>query len=103
METPSVQDLTRPLNEQPSPQNSPEQSPVDSTNVSLPGDERVQIKALLADARRTRDVLVDGRAAIESGTYAGARMLPLAKFLAFVEAILAQNQSHIKALQDRLG
>ena len=47
-------------------------------------------------------MLVEGRAAIESGTFNGNRMLPLAKFMAFVEAIINQNQRHLHELQERL-
>ena len=64
--------------------------------------EKAQLKAVLGEARNTRDVLVGFRSAVESGTYAGVRMMDLAKGLAFMEAILNQNQAHIKNLQERL-
>ena len=57
-------------------------------------------KQLLAEARNTRDVLVGFRSAIESGSFDGNRMMDLAKGLAFLEAIINQNQAHIKRLQD---
>lgn len=65
-------------------------------------DDKAQIKALLGEARATRDVLVDFRAAVESGSFNGNRMLALAKGLSFVEAILNQNQAHVRNLQERL-
>lgn len=67
----------------------------------VPSDLKAQSKALLAEARNTRDVLVDFRAAVESGTYAGTRMMAVAKGMAFLEAILHQNSAHIKNLQER--
>jgi len=72
----------------------PEQSQANS--------EKAQVKSLLAEARNTRDMLVDFRAAVESGTYAGSRMLAVAKGYSFLEAILNQNQAHIKNLQERM-
>lgn len=64
--------------------------------------ERVQIQALLKEARSTRDVLVGFRSAVETGTYHGGKMLDIAKGLSFLEAILNQNQAHLHNLQARL-
>ena len=61
--------------------------------------EALSNKQLLAEARQTRDVLVGFRSAIESGSYQGSKMFDLAKGLAFLEAIMNQNQAHIKRLQ----
>lgn len=61
-----------------------------------------QTKGLLSEARNTRDVLVGFRAAVESGTFHGSKMMDVAKGMAFLEAILNQNQAHIKSLQERL-
>lgn len=65
-------------------------------------NEAARVKALLAEARNTRDMLVGFRSAIESGSYNGNKMMDLAKGLAFLEAILGQNNAHIKNLQERL-
>lgn len=67
------------------------------------GPSKTDLKALLAEARATRDMLVGFRSAVESGRYDGAKMLDLAKGMAFLEAILNQNQAHIKNIQDKLG
>ena len=63
------------------------------------GADRETVKGLLREARNTREVLVAFKSAIESGTYAGAKMLALAKGLAFLDAILNQNKAHIINLQ----
>lgn len=76
---------------------SSDSSPVVSVN------ETEQTKAVLAEARATRDMLIGFRSAIESGTYHGAKMLDLAKGMAFLEAILKQNNAHIANLQERLN
>lgn len=65
-------------------------------------DNKADVKGLLAEARNTRDMLVGFRAAVESGTYHGSKMLDLAKGLAFMDAILNQNNTHIKNLQERM-
>lgn len=67
-----------------------------------PKDDKKAIQGLLSEARNTRDMLVGFRAAVESGTFHGAKMLELAKGLSFMEAILNQNQAHIRNLQERL-
>jgi hypothetical protein len=69
-------------------------------DVPAVDEKAISQKALLAEARATRDVLVDFRSAIESGSYNGHQMMKLAKGLAFLEAILAQNQAHIKRLSE---
>lgn len=97
METLGNEALANPSEEQAS------KAQVPSPTSSIPKqDDTAQIKGLLSEARATRDVLVDFRAAIESGSYNGNRMLALAKGLSFLEAILNQNQTHIKNLQGRL-
>lgn len=79
------------------------ESPAANDSAVKPmANEATQTKAVLAEARATRDMLVGFRSAVESGTYHGAKMLELAKGLAFVDAILAQNNAHIKNLQERL-
>jgi len=47
-------------------------------------------------------MLVGFRSAVESGSYHGAKMMDLAKGMAFLEAILSQNNNHIKNLQVKL-
>lgn len=64
--------------------------------------EKAQLKGLLTEARNTRDMLVDFRSALEDGTFHGARMMAIARGMAFLEAILRQNSAHIKNLQDKL-
>lgn len=77
----------------------PEQSTEQS---SQPKENKKEIQNLLAEARNTRDMLVGFRAAVESGSYHGSKMLELAKGLSFMDAILNQNQAHIRNLQERL-
>jgi len=77
------------------------ESPVNTVPPQI--DEKNQIKAMLAEARNTRDMLIGFRGAVESGSYHGAKMMDLAKGLAFLEAILGQNNAHIKSLQERLN
>lgn len=72
----------------------------DSTNPVV--DETVQIKALLAEARNTREMLLEFKSAVESGEYQGHKMLALAKGLSFIVAIVNQNAAHIDNLQERL-
>jgi hypothetical protein len=97
METSSTQESKdqEPLVNNPQPSAAPGLSPE-------PSAEKAQIKQLLGEARGTRDVLVGFRAAVESGTFNGHKMMELAKGLAFLEAILNQNQAHVKNLQARL-
>lgn len=65
--------------------------------------ERAQVKAMLAEARNTREMLVNFEAAVSKGTFSGNQMLDLAKGLAFMDAILKQNSAHIANLQERLN
>ena len=65
--------------------------------------EQAQIKGLLSEARKTREVLVNFENAIGKGTYEGFQMLPIAQGLAFLTAILKQNSNHIANLQERLN
>ncbi len=65
--------------------------------------EKAQLKALLAEARNTRQLMVDFKAAIHNGgSFPGHTMLAIAKGLAFLDAILEQNRSHIKNLEERI-
>jgi len=75
---------------------------VSSQTASEPKEDKNQLKALLSEARNTRDMLVSFRAAVETGTYHGGKMLDIAKGLAFLEAILQQNQGHLKNIQERI-
>lgn len=82
-------------------------SPASSTAASQPQapqllDDRETIKALLAEARNTKTVLDEFDSAVKSGTFSGSQMLPLAKGLSFVTAVLAQHKAHIFNLQARL-
>ena len=65
-------------------------------------DDKVQVKALLAEARNTKEMLQDFQTAIHNGTYQGHQMLAVAKGVAFLGAILNQNKAHIDALQEKL-
>ncbi len=78
----------------------PDQS-VPSQPVSVK-DDKAEIKALLAEARNTKEMLQDFNTAIQNGTYQGHQMLAVAKGLSFLQAILNQNTAHIKNLQERL-
>lgn len=82
---------------------SPQALSATPTAEALNQSARDADKALLAEARATRDMIVGFRSAVESGRYDGAKMLDLAKGLAFIEAILKQNNAHIQSLQERLG
>ena len=64
--------------------------------------EKTEVKALLAEARATREMLVSFASAIESGTFVGVQMINVAKGCAFLDAILRQNNAHIHNLQQRL-
>lgn len=79
--------------------------PVNQETSQAPSasEEKAQLKALLAEARNTREMLVAFEAAVQTGTYHGGKMLDLAKGLAFMDAILKQNSAHIANLQDRLN
>ena len=56
--------------------------------------EKAQLKALLAEARNTRQLMTDFKAAIHTaGSFPGHAMLPVAKGLAFLDAILEQNKA----------
>jgi hypothetical protein len=78
-------------------------SPDLNTQPNQDVNETQQVKSMLAEARNTRDMLVGFRSAIEKGLYNGVNMMDLAKGMAFLEAILKQNNAHIHNLQDRLG
>lgn len=75
----------------------------DPVSISTSTAERAQIKGLLAEARNTREMLVNFEAAVTKGTFLGNQMLDLAKGLAFLDAILKQNSAHIANLQERLN
>jgi hypothetical protein len=57
------------------------------------------LKKALAETRNTREVLMNFRAAIESGTFLGIKAVPLAHGLAFLDAVIMQSQSQIANLQ----
>ena len=73
------------------PETYPQASPADKEGL----------KKLLSEARSTREVLMEFRAAIDAGTFPGVKMMALAKGLSFLDAILMQNQAHISNLQGR--
>jgi hypothetical protein len=64
--------------------------------------EKAQLKGMLAEARATREMLLDFDTAIKNGTFQGHQMLAVAKGVAFLHAIVAQNKSHIDNLQERV-
>lgn len=74
----------------------------DSSPKVSEGPSNAELKALLAEARNTREVLMDFNTAIGNGTYQGHQMLAVAKGCAFLQAILGQNAAHIKSIQDKL-
>jgi hypothetical protein len=84
----------------PIPETSQDTPVVPVVSEAATSPEALSNKQLLAEARQTRDVLVGFRSAIEAGTYHGSKMFDIAKGLAFLEAIMNQNQAHIKRLQD---
>jgi hypothetical protein len=71
------------------------------TSPPVSAADRETLKKLLSEARSTREVLANFRAAIEAGTFPGGKMMDLAKGLSFLDAILLQNQAHIANLQGR--
>jgi len=64
--------------------------------------ERDSLKKLLAEARNTKGVLEDFKAAVSNATYQGHQMMSVAKGMAFLDAIMGQNRQHIDNLQERL-
>lgn len=76
-----------------------QEAPVETQAV----DEKAQLTALLAEARNTKIVLEDFKAAVQNGSYQGHQMLGIAKGLAFLDAIINQNKAHIHNLQERTG
>lgn len=77
-------------------------SPTVSNSDTAASAEKAQIKGLLAEARNTREMLLEFKAAVESGEYQGHKMLALAKGVSFLVAIINQNSAHIDNLQERL-
>lgn len=73
----------------------------DKASSQTASEEKAQAKALLAEARNTKQMLEAFSGAVQSGTFHGSKMLDLAKGLAFLEAIMNQNHAHIKNLQAR--
>lgn len=65
-------------------------------------DNKDIVKGLLAEARATREMLLDLMKAVENGTYQGHQMLSIAKGISFLQAIANQNKAHIDDLQRRL-
>jgi len=93
--------LETPVNAQPDSQAS-SPAPSEEKPKTDAQAEREQVKALLAEARNTREMLVSFEAAINGGTFHGGKMLDIAKGMAFLNAILGQNSAHIDNLQKRL-
>jgi hypothetical protein len=91
----STQGETQPQAESTSPSNSEALSP-----ALL--EAKDEIKGLLAEARQTREMLAAFVSAVETGTYSGGQMMSVAKGMAFLDAILRQNNKHIHDLQERL-
>jgi hypothetical protein len=91
-----------------SPESSSEQvssQPVSAVPASLQADQqsdRELLKKLLAEARNTKAVLEDFKAAISNATYQGHQMMSVAKGMAFLDAIMGQNRQHLDNLQERL-
>lgn len=101
METSSTEMLPQETSLPPS-ENDASLPPTSEANGNVK-EERAQAKAMLAEARQTRDMLIAFRSAVESGTYAGAKMRDLAIGLSFVEMLLKNNNQQIHGLQERLG
>lgn len=76
--------------------------PDSSPKSSSPEKDRESLKALLAEARQTRQVLEDFESAVKAGSYPGQHMIALAKGLSFVSAVLSQTKAHVFNLQSRL-
>lgn len=70
------------------------ETPTPSPEVQSP-----EPSADLKEAKNTRDVLVGFRYAIEVGQYPGKQAMSIAKGLAFLDAIIMQNDAHVKALE----
>lgn len=73
-----------------------------SVSAEDPAKDRETIKALLAEARNTKEVLEDFQIEIQNGTFKGHAMITLAKGLSFLGAVIAQNKAHVDNLQARL-
>jgi|WetSurMetagenome_2_1015567.scaffolds.fasta_scaffold153635_1 hypothetical protein len=58
-----------------------------------------ELSAALTEAKNTRDVLIGFRNAVSDGNFAGEDAMSIAKGLAFLDAIIAQNQAHVAALE----
>lgn len=82
-----------------SSQDALEPSPAASTAPNTP--ESGQVKRLIAEARATRELILAFQAAVQAGSYPGAKVVALAKGLAFLEAIAQQNQAHLATLQSK--
>lgn len=86
------------------------ETPVDVTDsqinsaVSSPArsEEKANIKALLSEARNTREMLMSFVSAVETGAFSGGQMMNVAKGMAFLDALLRQNNKHISDLQERV-
>lgn len=76
--------------------------PIEATLQPSLVNDKQELKQVLTEARNNRDMLVSFRAAVESGTFHGSKMLDVAKGCAFLEAILKQNNAHIHSIQERL-
>lgn len=85
-----------------------ESAPSEQSNGPLTAPDNVKEalaanRAMLSEARNTRMLLEDFKAAIEGASYHGSKMLHVAKGLAFIDILLGQNKGHIQELQTRLG
>lgn len=97
METANEQD-SKPLSNEPVSETSPKVSIVDKQSL----DEKVQLQAMLSDARNTKLVLEEFDSAVKAGTYQGHHMIAIAKGLSFIAALLGQTKGHIATLQEKL-
>ena len=59
-----------------------------------------ELSAARTEAKNTREVLLGFRNAVSDGTFAGKNAMAIAKGLAFLDAIIAQNQAHVTALEE---
>lgn len=79
---------------------------MDSQPVTLepsPAPSLTELRSLLAEARKTADMLTVFQSAISSGTFSGSVVMAVAQGSAFLSAILAQNKVHVENLQKRVN
>lgn len=73
------------------------------TPIQSPEAPSPELSAQLAEAKATRDVLVRFADAIKDGEFRGADAMNIAKGLAFLDAIILQNQAHVEALEAKVA